>query len=333
MLRTKASLVGTAVTVVAALTALSAGPAQSASGGAEAKGTTPAKVIGALAHQGAMDQNPARIFWHNSSTNETQIWFMIDNRIASRGSVADGNGNPIRFGTPWEIEGMADFDRNGSPDILWHNTNTKETEVWYMDGNRYAGRQSLLEESGSPTRVGAPWQIVGVTDFDLNGHPDILWHNVTTNESQIWYMNGTRIAVRQSVVEESGNPTHVGTPWEIAGVGGLNVFGGRDIFWHNTSTNETQIWYMDFNSRIRSRRTVVEESGSPTHVGAPWQIAGVTDFDREGSPDILWHNTSTNETQIWYMNDARIGSRVNVLEESGSPTHVGAPWEIVGSTN
>jgi hypothetical protein len=46
--------------------------------------------------------------------------------------------------------------------------------------------------------------------------------------------------------------------------------------------------------------------------------------------DILWHNSSTNETQIWFMNSHRVSGRATVLGEDGSPAFVGLPWSIVG---
>ncbi|MFE1787846.1 hypothetical protein ACFW7J_05440 [Streptomyces sp. NPDC059525] len=345
MRRTKTTLVGAAIAVISVLTALSAGPAQSASARAEDKGTIPAvsakygslapgrsappKIIGSPSDQRVLNL-PPEILWHNTSNNETQIWHMDDNRISSRQGLVEEDGSLTHVGPPWQIVGVADFGGRTNMDVLWHNASTNETQIWYMNGYRIDERRSVLEEGGSPTHVGAPWEIAGTADFDQSGSPDILWHNTSTNETQIWYMFGNSIRSRRSVLEEGGSPTHVGAPWEIAGVAGVNPYGGTDIFWHNTRTNETQIWYMNGNSRIAARRRVLEESGSPTHVGAPWEIAGTADFDQHGSPDILWHNTSTNETQIWYMNGNRIDERRDVLEQGGSPTRFGTPWQIAG---
>ncbi|MFJ6771486.1 hypothetical protein ACIQOV_11060 [Kitasatospora sp. NPDC091257] len=74
-------------------------------------------------------------------------------------------------------------------------------------------------------------------------------------------------------------------------------------------------------------------NGSPTSDRtAPAKVAGppADQMLSDAPPDILWYNTSTNETQIWFMNDMTITGRADVLEENGSPTHVGAPWQIAG---
>ncbi|MGQ8850922.1 hypothetical protein ACUTT6_27385, partial [Bacillus sp. TSA_125.2] len=94
----------------------------------------------------------------------------------------------------------------------------------------------------------------------------------------------------------------------------------------------TQIWFMD-GYRIISRETVLGENGSPFFVGAPWSIVGTSDMNRDGKSDIVWHNSDTNETQIWFMNDHKIISRETVLGENGSPFFVGAPWSIVGTSS
>ncbi|MFB0619520.1 hypothetical protein, partial [Streptomyces sp. AGS-58] len=75
-------------------------------------------------------------------------------------------------------------------DILWHNAETAETQIWLMNGNQIAGRPTVVDEQSSPIFIGSPWSIVGTGDFDQNGSVDILWHNAETAETQIWLMNG-----------------------------------------------------------------------------------------------------------------------------------------------
>ncbi|GAA3014468.1 MULTISPECIES: hypothetical protein [unclassified Kitasatospora] len=347
MPRTKTTLTGAAIAVVAALTALSTGPAHSATGRAGDKGTTPAvsvtngsptpdgtapaKVTGPPADQVLSDAQPD-ILWYNTSLDQLQIWYMDDTRVTGRQTVVGPDGSPIGAPAPWQVAGAADFDHNGTADVITHLSDTGETVIRYLDSNgRNLTSRIVRDENGNAAHAGTPWQIAGVANFNRSdSYPDILWHNTSTNETQIWFMNDMSIIGRADVLEENGSPTHVGAPWQIAGVSGLNPYGGPDILWHNTNTNESQIWSMDYAHRIARRQSVLEENGSPTHVGAPWQIAGTADFDSDGSPDILWHNTSTDETQIWHMAGNSIIGRADVLEENGSPTHVGAPWQIAG---
>ncbi|MGQ8901389.1 tyrosinase family protein, partial [Bacillus sp. TSA_111.2] len=207
------------------------------------------------------------------------------------------------------------------PGIMWHNSDTNETQIWFMDDHKIISRETVLREKDSPIFVGLPWSIVGTSDMNGNGKSDIVWHNSDTNETQIWFMNDHKIISRATVLGENGSPFFVGAPWSIVGTSDMNGNGKSDIVWHNSDTNETQIWFMD-GYRIISRETVLGENGSPFFVGAPWSIVGTSDMNGNGKSDVVWHNSDTNETQIWFMDDHKIISRETVLGENGSPFFV-----------
>jgi CubicO group peptidase (beta-lactamase class C family) len=313
------------------------------------------------------------ILWHNSSTNETEIWLMEGRQIKKRVNVLFEDGTPAIVGLPWRIAGTGEFGGDGVNDIVWHNDSTNETQIWFMDGRQIkkratvVGEHSILTTPGGvpapqPVFVGLPWRIVGAGDFTGDGKADIVWHNGSTNETQIWFMDGHRIKSRNTVVGEHSilttpggvpvpQPVFVGLPWSIVGVGDFTGDGTADIVWHNDSTNETQIWFMD-GHRIRSRATVVGEHSilttpggvpapQPVFVGLPWRIVGAGDFTGDERADIVWHNGSTNETQIWFMAGHQIESRATVVGETSilttpggvaapQPVFVGLPWRIVG---
>jgi len=45
---------------------------------------------------------------------------------------------------------------------VWHNSASNETQIWFMDAGRIAGRQTVLGEDGQAVFVGPPWKIVGI---------------------------------------------------------------------------------------------------------------------------------------------------------------------------
>ncbi len=202
-----------------------------------------------------------------------------------------------------------------------------------MDGRRIKGRASLLAEDGkTQMSVSAPWSMVGTGDFSKNGNADILFRNSSDNGMQSWFMNGPRITGRAPVVAEDGKTNMlVGPPWSIVGVGDFNKDGGADILWHNSSSNGTQIWFMD-GARISSRATVTSEDGkAPMLVGPPWTVVGVVDFNKDGGADILWVHTASRDTQIWFMGGRRISGRAPLVSDDGKTLmFVGPPWSIVG---
>ena len=212
------------------------------------------------------------LLWHNAATGETQIWFLNGNALSGRATVIGEQGTPAFVGLPWSIVGSNDFNQDGRTDILWHNASTGETQIWFMNGYKVSGRATVLGEQGTPAFVGLPWSIVGSNDFNQDGKTDILWHNASTGETQIWFMNGYTVIGRATVLDEKGSPIFFKQPWRIVGTNDFNLDGKGDILWYNANTGETQIWLM--NGRVILLRATVDAArdGGVNMVKAPWSI-------------------------------------------------------------
>ncbi|MEU9088362.1 tyrosinase family protein, partial [Streptomyces sp. NPDC048357] len=167
--------------------------------------------------------------------------------------------------------------------IVWHNGTSNETQIWAMNGYDIVDRRNV-RLNGSDFLVGAPWRLAGVGDVTGNGQADIVWHNGTSNETQIWAMNGYDIVDRRNV-RLNGSDFLVGAPWRLAGVGDVTGDGQADIVWHNGTSNETQIWAMNGHYIVDRRN--VRLNGSDFRVGAPWRLAGVGDVTGNGQADIV----------------------------------------------
>jgi hypothetical protein len=269
------------------------------------------------------------ILWHNAQTGETQVWLMGASSRIGRATVLGEDAKPAFVGPPWSAVGSNDFNRDGKTDVLWHNASTGETQIWHLDGAKVASRATVLAENRQPILVGLPWRIVGTNDMNADGNTDIIWHNGTTGETQVWLLAGFAITGRVTVLAENGTPIKVGAPWSIVGSADVNGDGKPDVVWHNASSGETQVWTMNM-PRISARVTVRAENGAPILVGLPWRITGTNDFDQDGRADILWHNGSTGETQMWLMNGTTIVRRATVdAARDGGGAMVGLPWTIV----
>src|SRR5690242_17238065 len=162
------------------------------------------------------------LLWYNSTTRETQVWYMDGHRLIDRGTVLGLDGNPALIGPPFHIVGAADMNGDRKADIIWYDSSTGETQVWYMDGHRLIDRGTVLGLDGKPAFIGPPFSIVGIGDMDGNGKADIIWHHSITGETQVWYMDGHRLIGRGTVIGPDGKPALVGPPFSIVGIGDMD---------------------------------------------------------------------------------------------------------------
>lgn len=55
--------------------------------------------------------------------------------------------------------------------ILWYNSSSGESQIWFMDGHKRSGRATVVGEDGNPAFVGSPFSIVGIKFFTQDRIP------------------------------------------------------------------------------------------------------------------------------------------------------------------
>jgi hypothetical protein len=183
--------------------------------------------------------------------------------------------------TTWSMAAYGDLTGDGTPDIVWQNTQTGERSVWFMTATQWALQYAML-----PT-VPTEWSIAGAGDFDGDGKADLVWQNTRTGERSIWFMNGARYEGRYALLPQ------VSVDWRIAAVGDFNADGRPDLVWQNTNGTNS-VWFM--NGAIWGGSYAMLPS-----VPAEWHIAAATDFDGDARPDLLWQNVRTGQSSVWFM--------------------------------
>ncbi|UFP96680.1 FG-GAP repeat domain-containing protein [Gloeobacter morelensis] len=76
----------------------------------------------------------------------------------------------------------------------------------------------------------------GNSDFNCDGHPDILWRNYgagpEAGENAVWFMDGA------SYVSTASLPSQTDRNWQIVGTGDFNGDTKPDIVWRNKTSGQ-----------------------------------------------------------------------------------------------
>jgi uncharacterized delta-60 repeat protein len=125
------------------------------------------------------------ILWRNSVTGNNLVW----NLGGADGTTyqSESSVGPA-FTNGWDIRAAADFNLDGSVDLVWRNLSSGLDLIWYLggtNGTTYQSEQAILSVGDSN------WNIVGSGDFNQDGEADLLWRNSVSGQNQIWALGGT----------------------------------------------------------------------------------------------------------------------------------------------
>ncbi len=256
------------------------------------------------------DRHPD-ILWHDPTSRENFLWSMSGEKGAEhRASVTI---DPMSG--EWHIKSALDFNADGHQDLLWRNELTGQNEVWFMGGEQGDQRQGTDTLAG----IGSDWDVGGAADFNHDGRGDLLWRNNGTGENEVWLMGGEK---GTDILSKKAVKT-LGYSWEIRGVADFNNDGHADILWRHNGQGKNALWLMGGENGT----TMLDGKGL-NDVGGDWNIHGAADFNRDGTPDIFWHNKATGKSALWYMtstngNEIKDGDVLPWVQKNWVPTVTG----------
>jgi len=193
-----------------------------------------------------------------------------------------------------------DFNSDGKVDLLWTDTATNTSVVWFMNNATKLAEANL--PAPPPAVSPAKFVIQAAADFNHDGQTDLLYRNQSTGQTVLYLMSG--VNKTSEIVLPSLNVN-----WEVAGVADFNGDGHNDILWrrHDRDTNNLFVWYM-----TESVPTAVPPYMA--NLARQWRVGGVADFNGDGKSDILWRRTDqdTNNSMIWTMNGVTQTGTINL---------------------
>jgi O-glycosyl hydrolase len=237
------------------------------------------------------------VLWHNVITGEYTEWIMAN------GQVSAPETHLFAEPAEWHVQGVGDFNGDGTSDILWHNVNTGEYTEWIMANGQVIGPETHLFVEPSE------WQVEGVGDFNGDGTSDILWRNTNTGQLADWLMTYGHVGTVNLLGAKSAE-------WHVRGIGDFNGDGNSDILWHNVNTGE-------FTESMMTNGQITSPDVPLFIEPAEWQVQGVGDFDGNGTSDILWRNVNTGQLAEWMMANGGVGG-VIILDTKP------AAWQVQG---
>lgn len=159
------------------------------------------------------------------------------------------------------------------------------------------------------------------SDFNHDGHPDLVWQDPVTGASQVWYMGGQQGTTLLGVSTLSG-PNH----WRIAVVADFNQDGHPDLLWQDPNTGEGQVWTLggaDGNV-LTGMASIPSELG--LHGTPAARASTAVDFNGDSLMDMVFQDPTTGIAEVVFLSEANsitLSTTAFVFPSANS-------WHIVG---
>ncbi len=227
---------------------------------------TPASLDWSVAATDDFDRDGRNdlLLW-SSTTGAAEFWLM-------NGTARVGAAVPLAgaLAPPWKPAAVADFDRDGRPDLVYRNHATQKISVWLMNGTAFVAARTPSPDQA----VDANWEIVGAQDWNGDGDTDFLWYNPSSGKIVLWFMDGALARVSGQFTEP---PNAGANNWKVLamgdyGVGAGGEAGSVDLVWRNATSGKFVAWYMDHAGRRTTGTFTSPDAPGPDPTG--WTIVG-----------------------------------------------------------
>jgi hypothetical protein len=208
--------------------------------------------IGDFNHDGTSD-----ILEHHDIDGDRTLEVSVMNNNVVQSNITIGV-----TGTNWQVDGIGDFNGDGTSDILQHQINLgNET----MTLRALSMSPNAVQVQSAPTlgTIGAIWQVDGTGDFNHDGTSDILVHQDASNGVRTFQV----LTIQNNAVVAGTTIAQVGTNISVSGVGDFNHDGTSDIALHqDVGVIRTDLIYGVVNNTVVNPHTIAV-------TGIDWHVA------------------------------------------------------------
>jgi hypothetical protein len=220
---------------------------------------------------------------YNAATPATRSFSV--NAAKPSGTLTATAASPIAVGTNSTFMAVADFNRDGIPDLATVDETSATLSVLLGDGSG-----GFTPAPGSPFGTGVLPRSVAAGDFNGDGIPDLAVANYGDGTVTVLLGNGSG-----GFNAASASPVSLGTsPFSIA-VGDFNGDGIQDLVTGNVATNNVTVMLGNGQGGFTAA------TGSPFTVGSGADslvVAAVGDFNGDGKQDLAGINSASNDLTV-----------------------------------
>ncbi len=208
-----------------------------------------------------------------------------------------------------------DFNGDAASDILLQNTATGAAEILFL--NTKAGEAiGTVDSAATVASPGAGWTAISSGDFNGDGTSDILWQNTATKQTEVYLMNGAKVAATSGALSPGANFTAIGS-------GDFNNDGKSDILFLNNSDGSAQIWTMNGATPTGSPLTIAAPAAVTP--GDKFVLKGAEDINGDGFSDLLFADSQNNIKAVELTTGGAVLSTVTL-------TSANSNFHLVAST-
>jgi hypothetical protein len=241
-------------------------------------------IVGVGRFKGAA--GPLGIVWQDSNTGTAAIWEW--NSTTNTVNTTSGGTSVIKLasganavpGASWKVEGVGDYDGDGTSDLLLRNGSA--VVVWGMGGTTGA---TVVSPYVLPQTIASSFKTVGSAKFNADGTTDILFRDDAADRTIIWTLSKSGAALSATPLEFALKP---GSQWRVQGLNDFNVDGKTDIVWRDSSVagaSNVAIWALDgvgaallTGTGSTATGIVKTAAGGALQPGTPWNIVGTGEY-------------------------------------------------------